>query len=143
MKLYCLVDGDEFVTHGLVPRARWRKGPWDDEPEDQVYWIDPKTKLDCLALRNAFGEWCGYVGVPRASKYYGEDKSGTLLLGISACEVAYASSSSEDEARVRDFLKGRPEIVWWIGFDTGGLHSKDLNYMRPRITELAEELAEG
>lgn len=164
MKLYCVIDGDEFVTCGIVRRAGWRKGPWDDELEDRLYWVDPKTNLDCLAMRNEIGEWCGYVGVPRSSKYYGEDKNGTLLLGISACgEVTYANSSSGDKYRIRSFLKGRPEIVWWIGFDTGGISSdcpardpvaekrmgvdwkpiyRDLNYMRPRITELAEELAE-
>ena len=161
MKLYCLVDGDEFITHGIVRRAGWRKGPWDDEPEDRAYWIDPKTRLDCLALRNEVGQWCGYVGVPFASKYYGVDKNGIELIGIPN-EVTYADSSSGDDARIRSFLKGRPEIVWWIGFDTGGMSSdcpahkprdqkkfgiawqpvyKDLNFIRPIITELAEELA--
>ena len=156
MKLYCIVDGDEFVTYGIVRRAGWRKGLWDDELEDQVYWIDPETKLDCLALRNEFGEWCGYVGVPFTSKYYGEDKNGIELIGIHF-EITYADSSSGDEFRIRTFLKGRPEVVWWIGFDSGGLSSdcparkplrmnkwkpvyRDLNFIRPRITELAEEL---
>ena len=164
MKLYCVVDGDEFVTYGIVRRTVWRKGPWDNEPEDRIYWIDPKTRLDCLAMRNEFGEWCGYVGVPRANKFYGENKNGTLLMGTYAPgEITYADSSSEDDIRIRSFLKGRPEIVWWIGFDTGGLNNdcpardpiserrmgvnwkpvyKDLNFVRKNITKLAEELAE-
>lgn len=161
MKLYCLVDGDEFITHGILSRTGWRKGPWDDEPEDQIYWIDPETKLDCLAMRNDVGQWCGYVGVPFASKYYGVDINGIELIGIPN-EITYADSSSGDRSRIRAFLKGRPEVVWWIGFDTGGLSSdcpahkpisqmrggidwkpvyKDMIFVCARVTSLAEELA--
>ncbi len=161
MKLYCLVDGDEFVTYGVANRSKWSKGPWDDEPEDHVHWVDLETGLDCLAMRNDTGEWCGYVGVPRSNKCYGENTSGTNVLGIEIHGgVTYASSSSMDDYRIRPFLKGRPEVVWWIGFDTGNLRDacpgrdkpaakrmwqpiyRDLDFMRREITGLAEQLAE-
>lgn len=45
--------------------------PWDNEP-DKVQWIDPATDLDCLAVRNPIGAWCGYVGVPNDHPYYGQ-----------------------------------------------------------------------
>lgn len=46
-----------------VPKDTWGRGPWDQEP-DKVQWLDEATDLDALAVRNAGGGLCGYVGVP-------------------------------------------------------------------------------
>lgn len=45
------------------PNRNFPPGPWDAEPCKQQ-WVDAATGLDCLAVRNPGGAWCGYVGVP-------------------------------------------------------------------------------
>jgi hypothetical protein len=44
-------------------------GDWMGEP-DKAQWPDPSTGLPCLAVRNRFGVWCGYVGVSPGHRYY-------------------------------------------------------------------------
>ena len=44
-------------------------GPWDNEP-DKIQWVDETTGLDCLMVRNWWGSWCGYVGVPEGHPLY-------------------------------------------------------------------------
>jgi hypothetical protein len=37
------VDFTERYTN-VYPRDNWPAGPWDDEPEDKVVWVDPATR---------------------------------------------------------------------------------------------------
>lgn len=46
-------------------------GAWDAEPDKQQ-WVDEATGLDCLAVRNPSGTWCGYVGVPTTHPVFGK-----------------------------------------------------------------------
>lgn len=61
----------EYTTHD---RSGWDSGPWDGEP-DKVQFVDEATKLPCLAVRNHYGAWCGYVGVPPSHKDFGKGYS--------------------------------------------------------------------
>lgn len=95
-------------------------GPWDTEP-DKVQWVDGETDLDCLAVRNHYGAWCGYVGVPQGHPAYGRDYSevevdvhGSLTFA-SACD----ESAAEGHGICHVPLPGRPGDVWWLGFDCG------------------------
>lgn len=49
----------ERVEH-KIDRTDWPAGPWDGEP-DRIEWRH--RGFPCLMLRNAYGGWCGYVGV--------------------------------------------------------------------------------
>ena len=41
--------------------------PWLTEP-DRLEWTH--EGYPCLAVRNSFGAWCGYVGVPEGHPWY-------------------------------------------------------------------------
>ena len=115
-------------------------GPWKDEP-DKVQWVDETTGLDCLILRNRWGNLCGYVGVPETHPWYGKSYSKCMEEG---CEKEYCYDHAPEslvevhggltfsdfchEGRGDDAIchvpyEGRPE-VYWFGFDCG--HAFDL-----------------
>lgn len=94
-------------------RETWAKGPWDDEP-DLVEWRHPYFPgLPLLAVRNAVGAWCGYVGVPPGHPWHGKDRD--------ACDadahggLTYSDKCSGDICHVA--APGEPDDVWWLGFD--------------------------
>lgn len=149
-------------------------GPWDYEP-DKVQWIDPATDLDCLAVRNPFGAWCGYVGLPPTHPWHGVGYSSCLVEGCTEdhyCEhspgdavqvhggLTFAASCSESD-RGEAFgichvpFAGRPQDVWWLGFDCAhfgdetpcggrsfpGEEYRDLEYVKSECGSLAAQLA--
>lgn len=67
----------ETIEYRTIDKSSWSRGPWDDEP-DKKQWRDPATGLACLIVRNHFGNWCGYVGVPPAHPWHGLGYSDTI-----------------------------------------------------------------
>lgn len=117
-------------------------GPWMSEP-DKAHWIDAKTDMDCLAVRNSFGAWCGYVAVTEGHPYfevgYGEcvekcdqdwcyehSPEGRIKVhgGITYADFCAESDKGEEYGICHTPLPGRPHRVWWFGFDTA--HAGDL-----------------
>lgn len=102
-------------------------GPWDDEP-DKVQWVDADTGLDCLAVRNHLGAWCGYVGVPKGHRFHGldHDKIEGYVSVHGGLTFADACDENAEEGHgiCHIPLPGRPDDVWWLGFDCG--HFMDL-----------------
>ena len=114
--------GHENDEEYRVDRSKWPEGPWDREPSDKVNWVDPATDLDCMMLRNSFGAWCGYVGVPpnhphHEVEYHSLDGYWEVHGGLTYSEKCVGHICHIPEP-------GRPDDVWWIGFDTS--HSCDL-----------------
>jgi hypothetical protein len=118
----------ERVWRGAVDRTGWDAGPWDDEP-DKVQWIDEATGLDCLAVRNRHGSWCGYVGVPVGHRLHGvryqdldfePEVHGGLTFSDKCMEGA-----PEGAGVCHVPEPGRPADIWWLGFDCG--HFMDLS----------------
>lgn len=129
-------------------KSNWREGPWDNEPDrkDFVY-----LGYSCFALRNALGNWCGYVGIPESHplfmKSYDDapiDVHGGLTYGA-LCSPPICHIPAP----------GMPEKVWWLGFDTAHYGDispsrympqiasesyKDLNYTESEIKRMAEQL---
>lgn len=116
-------------------------GPWDDEP-DKIQWVDPVTDLDCLMVRNHFGTWCGYVGVPKGHPAYGADYDRVDVSvhgGLTYADTCMASDGPEDQPSAGIChvpFEGRPHDVYWLGFDCGhafdfqpGLHSMEQRVM--------------
>lgn len=95
-------------------------GPWADEP-DKAQWVDDTTNLDCLIVRaGTSGSLCGYVGVPPGHPWH--DLHPDELPDIHAHgEINFASlcqEGAEDGPGVCHIPEpGRPERVWWLGFD--------------------------
>ena len=105
-----------------LDKHSWGDGPWINEP-DKVQWIDPETNLDCLAVRNHMGAWCGYVGVPRSHPFYGKDYNDVAHLGAHG-GLTFSDRCQEQENDSRgEFVvchvpePGRTDDVWWFGFD--------------------------
>src|SRR5215831_16238351 len=61
-----------WLWRTAAENEQWGPGPWDQEP-DKCQWIDEATGLDCMALRNRMGAWCGYVGIPPEHPLHGLD----------------------------------------------------------------------
>jgi hypothetical protein len=107
--------------HGLgYHRDLWPAGPWDNEP-DKMQWPDAATGLPCLAVRNAVGAWCGYVGVPPGHAYHGmhyDDVNCSVHGGLTFADACQPTADeSADICHVPS--PGEPHNVWWLGFDCG------------------------
>lgn len=111
-------------------------GPWDDEP-DKIQWVS--EDLDCLMVRNHFGAWCGYVGVPREHPAYRAEYMDLEVDVHGGLTFADTCSSEGDEPSAGIChvpFAGRPHDVFWLGFDCGhafdfqpGLHSVERKVM--------------
>lgn len=105
-----------------VDRAGWPEGPWDNEA-DYLHWVDEPTNLDCLIVRAGLGHLCGYVGVPEGHPWHGVDYLHLAVLGEGHSVHGSLTYSARCGGSVCHDVKGRPEPVWWLGFDCG--HSGD------------------
>lgn len=139
------------IYEDVIDRTDWEKGgEWEGEP-DKVVWVDEDTGLDCMAKRHhTWGNWCGYVGVTEDHTLHGTNYSECLCGGI--CDTAiesdgywcmhtpeaifavhhsltFSGSCQEDASRELGICHipqdGRPDNVWWFGFDCGHFGSGD------------------
>ncbi len=133
-------DGER--QYRTMDKRGWGTGPWQDEP-DKIQWVDRATDLDCLVVRNHAGNWCGYVGLPVTHPWHGKGYGASVLddqdggdweNSIDAMVevhggLTYSAFCQEhgDEASAICHVAGpgRPEPVWWFGFDAG--HSGDFS----------------
>lgn len=120
-------------------RSRWpgpeEDQPWHGEP-DKIQWQDERTGLPCLAVRNQFGAWCGYVGVYRDHPWYGVDYGEGGFDNENRPEAVLRvhggitfSSGCQKEATEAEGIchvagHGEDDRVWWFGFDCA--HYRDL-----------------
>jgi hypothetical protein len=123
---------EEYRT---VDKSKWGEGPWQSEP-DKAVWVDEATGLDCLIVRGPVGALCGYVGVAEGHPWFGKGYSYCLEHGPD-CEdswnhrntgevevhggLTFAGPCAESEDPSVHICHvpqpGRPEKVWWFGFD--------------------------
>jgi hypothetical protein len=144
------------VAEFNVPKCDWPAGPWHNEP-DRVDF--EHAGFACLALRNHYGAWCGYVAVPPGHPMHGrpyDDVDAEVHGGLTyshACDGAICHVPRPGES----------DNVWWLGFDCshawdlvpaldGLCHGRfptlfdhatyrDLEYVQNEIRSLAEQLA--
>jgi len=111
-------------TH--VDKTAWGDGPWQYEP-DKIQWVDSGTDLDCIMVRNEHsGHWCGYVGVPPEHPLHGKDyeEPDVEVHGGLSFAAACEETAPEGHGICHIPEPGRPEDVWWFGFDC--CHAGDL-----------------
>jgi hypothetical protein len=108
-----------FPEHAQLPLD----GPWVDEP-DKIQWVDPATGLDCLVRRNMRnGVLCGYVGVPAEHPAFGlgydevQDEYENIWVHGGLTFADSCDEDGGDEAICHVPFPGRPDKVWWFGFD--------------------------
>ena len=157
-----------------VDKSEWGPGPWNDEP-DKVQWIDEETDLDCLLHRGPGGHWCGYVGVGPDHPWHGIGYSQCVepetcgeewhyectpdgrLSAHGGITFAAPCADTEDESRGVCHIAGpgRPDPVWWFGFDCAHAGDKsprwgsgigyeryrDRSYVENEVRSLAKQLA--
>lgn len=103
-------------------RSKWDSGPWNNEPDDKVVWIDTATNLDCMIVRNGMGSWCGYVGLPPQHPHHGKkyDAIPWECYDVHG-GLTFTDSCGGHICHVPE--PGRPHDIWWLGFDCN--HSCD------------------
>lgn len=160
---------EEYRT---TDKSEWGPGPWQDEP-DKAVWVDPATGLDCMIHRNHAGAWCGYVGVPEGHPAHGKDYDEVQASVHGGLTYAGACQPVESPETGLCHIEqpGRPDHVWWVGFDCGhymdfmpalevtmreirrkyhdspgytevGGTYRDINYVVLEVQDLAKQLAE-
>lgn len=129
-------------------KENWGAGPWDGEP-DRIEFT--ASGYPCRMRRNAFGAWCGYVGLPPGHPWHGlplrarvkvpdrnavEVRTGTIQLFIEALRDEKDDTVALDvlvrchggltfaDAWDEKWPDGAPADTWWLGFDCG--HAGDL-----------------
>ena len=102
-----------------VDRIGWRPGPWDAEPSDGAMWTDPATGYACAVVRNDFGAWCGYVGVPAGHPWHRADYDALEVTVHGG--LTYGQSARPSRAAFGRVVDG----LFWLGFDCA--HWNDLS----------------
>lgn len=128
----------------------WPPGPWHDEP-DEKRWEDPSTGLQCVAMRNPCGAWCGYVGVRDGHPAYGLSyyKSDYDLAEVANGTAAKMISvqSQVNAIRVHGGLtfsglnEHRGKDRYWFGFDCS--HAGDFGPAYDDIERLGQPTGWG
>jgi hypothetical protein len=114
-------------TRADIDKSEWGEGPWLHEP-DKAQWVDEATGLDCLIVRQPeSGHLCGYVGVGPDHPWHGRDfnseEVSVRVHGGLTFSRACAESADPAHGICHVAEPGRPEHVWWFGFDCA--HSGD------------------
>lgn len=122
-------------------KADWGEGPWLTEP-DKIQWIDERSNLDCLIVRNRLGALCGYVGIPPGHPLHGcdYDKPDLDIHGGLTFADRCDEHAPEGTGICHIPLPGRPADVWWLGFDCA--HVCDLVPGMNQWTSATESLGE-
>lgn len=136
---------EEYTT---VEKAEWGRGQWDDEP-DKAVWVDEATGLDCMVNRGPGGHWCGYVGVPEGHAIFGAGYDDVRVPQADEADewsdwpnvhggLTFASECrGSDEGPAYGICHieqpGRPEKVWWFGFDCAHLGDLSPAYSSLRV----------
>jgi hypothetical protein len=121
-----LPEGATLITWALTPEAyaekraltdwrQWGEGPWQDEP-DRLEWRSPGSELPRMAIRNHFGAWCGYVGVPKGHRLFGKVWDDPECESIEVHGgITYGNTCAGIICHVPQ--PGESDHVWWLGFD--------------------------
>lgn len=143
------------MTWKFKDRSEWESGPWDDEP-DKMQWVDQRSKMPCLAVRNYAGAWCGYVAVTSDHPLYGVpyDECPSFNVHGGLTFSGFCATQDKEHGICHIVEPGEDDKVWWFGFDCH--HYQDdapgysninekaeyrtLEYVRDECAQLAAQL---
>lgn len=146
-----------ILEQNYINKTKWPRGSWDNEP-DKVHFIDEETNMDCLIVRvEGSGHLCGYVAVDETHPAFKANYNRVQVDVYGG--LTYGSICDEDGHICHVAQDGRPEHVFWLGFDHahsgdlspgyqgrfglgGGEIYRDINYVRDGCQQLAKQLAE-
>jgi hypothetical protein len=116
-------DWDAITHPEIISKTEWPDGPWKDEP-DQAQWPDEATGLPCLLRRHeAFGNLCGYVGVPEGHPWYRvyfPEINADVYGGVSFSDICHEGPEGHMICHVPE--PGESDKIWWLGFSCGNLN---------------------
>lgn len=119
-------------TNPDMDRSEWGPGPWDEEP-DKISWTDEETGLPCLLVRNQMSAWCGYVAVEPGHPLHGKDYEVASDLHVHG-GLTFSSFCQEDGDENHSICHipepGKPDRVYWFGFDAAHAHDLVPSYTR-------------
>lgn len=115
-----------YREYRTIDKDAWGPGPWQDEP-DKIQWIDEATGFDCLMVRHpTSGHWCGYAGIAAGHPLHGIDYGNAPNVGDVHGGLTFSDfcAHTDDESRHVCHVPepGRPDRVWWFGFDCAHLY---------------------
>lgn len=87
-----------------IERSQWEKGEWLQEPDDHTFSY---RGFDCILWRNYWGNWCGYVALPKDHEYSLMEYHDVPV----DCHGGLTYGEPRDDGR------------YWLGFDCG--HAED------------------
>lgn len=134
----------------MIDRTKWSaRGVWDTE-QDLIYWIDKRTQLPCLIIRQAFGHLCGYVAITSDNKFYKLDYRSEFFPSLKVHGGVTFTGSLDFHVMILDHK-------WWVGFDCGHYYDlcpayqvsvgaenrmyKDIKYVKRQCRLLAKQIA--
>lgn len=135
----------EQIVKPEISREGWGRGEWDDEPDYDAW----RSKgFPCIARRNRYGAWCGYIGVPPGHPWHGKEYSTLEHVDVHG-GLTYAERCNPEAGVCHVPRRGEPADFWWIGFDCA--HAFDLSPgLKPMLKlelalppERVEELYQG
>lgn len=137
------------MRENKVDRSEWTPGPWDDEPDR---WEGEIGGFAALAVRNDFGVWCGYIGLPADHRWLtGVDQLPDEVEAAAHGGITYGPAACQASGPICHTPRpGQPDDVRWLGFDcchiddlspsgrvaTHGVY-RDLQYVKDCIARLA------
>jgi hypothetical protein len=107
---------ETIVYTNQQDRSSWPAGPWDNEPEDKIQWLDEETKLPCLVVRGLKGAWCGYVGVTAEHPDFGKNLNDVDVDVHGGLAFASFCQPGPDGKAICHIVENE-EKIYWFGFD--------------------------
>lgn len=116
-------------TYTFKDRTEWPTGPWDDEPEDKIEW--EHNGFQCMMLRNDWGAWCGYVGLPEGHPWLTMPWYALESLAEVHGGITYGPAKCRPGEGPERICHSGPGDPLWIGFDCS--HAWDIVPGRLRV----------
>lgn len=148
---------EKITTDPAIDRSAWGPGPWNGEP-DRIEWRTAAGFVGLLRRSKATGALCGYVGLPPAHPWHGQEYD-AIDVDVHG-GLTYAAPCAHDVGICHVPAPGEPDDLYWLGFDAGhawdvmpAFHARnpewrecdgtyrDLAYMREQCERLAEQAA--
>jgi len=92
-----------------LDKSEWGDGPWQSEP-DSEFWIDMASGFPGFARRSeAFGCWCGYLGLPPKHPWF----------SLAVEHIPLLAPNEISASGYAPIERGTKPVYRWLGFHCG------------------------